>query len=83
MTIEHEPETKEIEVLEMTATQARRRLRRVMALVQANTVVRITRLGKPVVYMVPAWLYEAWTSALRSEADGETSQGVEEPTNQS
>lgn len=83
MTIEHEPETKDIEVLEMTATQARRRFRRVMALVQQNTVVIITRLGKPDVYMVPVWLYESWMAALRSDADGEPRQDVEEPASPS
>lgn len=79
MTIEHAPETKDIEVLEMTATQARRRFRRLLVLVQQNTVVRITRLGKPLVYIVPVWLYETWMMALRSDADGEPSQDVEEP----
>lgn len=83
MTIEPEPETKNIEVLEMTATQARRRFRRLMVLVQLNTVVKITRLGKPVVYMVPVWLYEAWMAALQSDADDDSSQGADWPNGES
>lgn len=83
MTIEHETETKDIEVLEMTATQARRRFRRLMVLARQNTVVRITRLGKPVVYMVPVRLYETWMTALPSDADREPGQDVEEPPSQS
>lgn len=82
MTVEHEPETRDIEVLEMTATQARRRFRRVMASVQQNTVVRITRLGKPDVYMAPAWLFESWMTALRSASDRESSQDTEAPESQ-
>lgn len=79
MTTEHGPETKDIKVLEMTAAQARRRFRRLMVLIQQNTVVIITRLGKPDVYMVPVWLYESWITALRSDADGEPRQDLEEP----
>lgn len=83
MNSETEPETRDIEILEMSAAQARRRFRRLLVLLQQNTVVIVTRLGKPDVYMVPAWVYEAWTSARRSDADGETSQGAEEPTSSS
>lgn len=58
MTTEHEPETRTIELLEMSATQARRRFRRVLSVVDQNTVVMITRRGRPIAYMVPVWLYE-------------------------
>ncbi len=68
---------------QMSAAQARRRFRRLLVLVQQNTVVIITRLGKPDVYMVPVWLYESWMTALRSASEGESSQDTDAPASPS
>ena len=65
-----------MEIVEMTATEAWRRFGQVMSAARQNQVVRITRRGKPVVYVVPTWLYQEWVSAETRDVDGEQSQDI-------